>query len=365
MVSASGTSNTGAIIDNPKGEMITGFNSARGLTGLNFILFGLITLLYFAVGWKKTLALDVVENEVEYNKFKKQSYYRVLSYFIVTVLIQFWINIGSVNMKCSKASVTSNMNVAAYWTFIPWVFIFAVMMIALIAFPGFKAAFSNIFGYGWISGKTNSLLAELLIDKGFEDKVVKTGESHNNLDLTKDQTIELQQAIVKLFGNMSVLVNKIVPDNFEQFWGLLEPVMKPEWRAKNKLNDEYIKTRNVKPPPLTRNQNETVTDLNARQEAADKAYKANIETKTAAFSDLRAKKTKLLDLVVARDDVGEGFWYAYTAILVMTMTQYFINTVNCDSDPEAMQREYQTFLEKEKATMKATSASGAIVYTVT
>jgi hypothetical protein len=64
--------------------------------------------------------------------------------------------------------------------------------------------------------------------------------------------------------------------------------------------------------------------------------------------ELNDKQEELLKLIVAKDDIGESFWYGYTAVLLITMIQYYINTLDCNKSVDQMQQEYQIFLQKEK-----------------
>lgn len=46
---------------------------------------------------------------------------------------------------------------------------------------------------------------------------------------TEEQKLGLQQAadaIIKICGNNSILINQIVPSNFTSYWDILKPLMK-------------------------------------------------------------------------------------------------------------------------------------------
>jgi hypothetical protein len=72
--------------------------------------------------------------------------------------------LGSINvatmMDCNKPEM------ALLYTFIPWMFIFVPMLIALYYFPNWKAPFSNTIGYFVISFSKQNIntLIELLKD---------------------------------------------------------------------------------------------------------------------------------------------------------------------------------------------------------
>ena len=60
-------------------------------------------------------------------------------------------------------------------------------------------------------------------------------------------------------------------------------------------------------------------------------------------------KQKLLDVVVLRDNVGEALWYIYTAVLLISITQYSITSRACIQDPAAMKATQQQYQAAETA----------------
>jgi len=196
--------------------------------------------------------------------------------------------------KCG-GSVSQNVGAAAVMTFIPWVLIFGSLMLVLIAFPGFKSAFSNVIGYFVVAGEANNVLTTLLVNQ--ETKSAIDGET-NTTPEKKQELSKAAEAILKLCGNMSVLINQIVPSNFEEYWSLLKPLMKPEYQTSGEQSTEL--------------------------------------------------KTKLLNLVVRRDNIGEALWYVYTAVLLISVIQYNLTTRGCVKDPSAMEASHQAFLKEEE-----------------
>jgi len=196
--------------------------------------------------------------------------------------------------KCG-GSVSQNVGAAAVMTFIPWVLIFGSLMLVLIAFPGFKSAFSNVIGYFVVAGEANNVLTTLLVNQ--ETKSAIDGET-NTTPEKKQELSKAAEAILKLCGNMSVLINQIVPSNFEEYWSLLKPLMKPEYQTSGEQSTEL--------------------------------------------------KTKLLNLVVRRDNIGEALWYVYTAVLLISVIQYNLTTRGCVKDPGAMEASHQAFLKEEE-----------------
>jgi hypothetical protein len=146
-----------------------------------------------------------------------------------------------------------------------------------------------------VAGEANNVLTTLLVNQ--ETKSAIDGET----DTTPEKKQELSraaEAILKLCGNMSVLINQIVPSNFEEYWSLLKPLMKPEYQTSGEQSMEL--------------------------------------------------KTKLLNLVVRRDNIGEALWYVYTAVLLISVIQYNLTTRGCVKDPSAMEASHQAFLKEEE-----------------
>jgi hypothetical protein len=113
---------------------------------------------------------------------------------------------------------------------------------------------------------------------------------------------ELQDAaeiIVKICGNMSVLINQITPENFAGYWKLLTPLMKPKYQDENNT----------------------------------------VETEKL--------KNDLFQLVVTRDNIGESMWYIYAGILVTSIVQLKISTRGCVKSTAQMEKDYQEFLDQE------------------
>ena len=156
-----------------------------------------------------------------------------------------------------------------YGTFIPWLLIFGILLGVLIVFPGFKSAFSDVIGYYVVSGSANDIFASLLIGTDINEMIDKSSDMNQKKELTG-----AAEAIMKICGNKSILINQMNPENFIQIWNLLKPLMTP-----------------------------------------------------GMFENLEIKKN-LLDLVVLKDNIGEALWYIYTMVAYIW---YFIGCINCFS----------------------------------
>jgi len=295
-------------------------------TFLNIVAFILITILYY-IALKPKLTIDILTDKDAYQKYNKSLYFNLGIYFLLVLLVQFGINAGAVINKCG-GSVSQNIGLAGIMTFLPWVLIFGLVIIILIVFPGFKGAFSDVIGYFYVSKKANDALTDLLMDTNIYNKIDKVEDQAPPVQEPQEGSQQTPQAggtpeqkalqdaadaIIKLCGNMSILINQIVPSNFLQYMEMLKPLMKP------KYNSDPVSLKN--------------------------------------------KEQELLDVVVTRDNIGEAFWYIYTAILLISIIQYNIASRPCVKDPAAMQANYQKFLADQEATNKE-KARGQGVYTI-
>jgi len=306
----------------------------------NIIAFVITTVVYY-LAFKPKLTVDMLSDDKKYTQYNKTYYFVLTMYFLAVVLIQFLINIGLMASKCG-GSMNQNVADAAFITFLPWFFLFGAIIVILIAFPGFKSAFSDVLGYFFVAGSANKILTEILMNPEIEEKIEAIpstvesstvesstvepstvepsnptpSQSSNPVQSSTEQLPEttsggdplannpsennkksMQQAadaIVKLMGNMSILINQITPSNFNQYWDILKPLMKS-------------------------------------------GYSNNLE-----------KKQELLTVVESRSNIGEGFWYGYTALLLSSIIQYNIAITPCAKDTQAVQASYKQYVEQEE-----------------
>jgi hypothetical protein len=273
---------------------------------VNLIVFLVITIFYYFI-LKPTLTLFILDNNIEYAKFTRKTYSNLCVYFAGLVMVQFALNTYALRDRCS-VSVTQILGLSALVTFIPWILIYGAMIGILIAYPAFKGAFADVIGYFYVSESANKLLSEILIDSDISKSIDKATIGD---DLQKEAFQDAADAIIKICGNMSILINQIVPSNFNHYWEILKPLMKEKY--------------------------------------------ANNED----------KKQQLLDLVVSRDNVGEAMWFIYTGIFLISVIQYKIATTNCPATPGQMKANYQSFLDQEAKNQAAQQNAQSATYNIT
>jgi hypothetical protein len=296
-------------------------------TYLSLLIFSLVTLIYYSF-LKPKLSLELLygapsqaagmseeerlkTQQEAYAGFTKKSYLYLMIYVLTIIVTQFFVNVGIIVNKCG-GNLKDNFAAGALMTFIPWAFIFGVVALILIAFPGFKSAFSNVVGYFAVSGEATTILNKLLVNTNIQ-------EALNSEATSPEKKVELQraaEAIIKLCGNASIMVNQIVPDNFVQYWSILEPLMKEQYQN-----------------PVGANKTE-----------------------------LESLKTRLLGVVVTRDNIGEALWYTYTAVLLISIVQYNLSARGCVMDPKTMSENHQKFVDAEDAKLKQNAKASSQIY---
>ena len=271
---------------------------------ISLVLFIIITIIYFAVpsiGKPQLTLNDILTDE------SKATYYikniKSLAFYLgVVVVIQLILNGWYLSTKCDGA-IDKNIYAAFIFTFIPWVLIFGVMLAVLIIFPGFKSAFSDVLGYYAVAGSANDIFSSIFIGTDINDMIDKTNDVTKKNELT-----HAAEAIMKICGNKSILINQMNPDNFTTIWQTLKPLM------------------NV-------------------------GVYENVEI-----------QTKLLDLVVLKDNIGEAFWYIYTAILISSIVYYNLATRGCVKSVDQIKSDHDAYIKQQEEADKQTAANNSTTY---
>jgi hypothetical protein len=274
--------------------------SSSDNTYMNIIIFILITILFFAYGKPKPTIDTLSSPDSPYKSYG--------IYFMAVLLFQLAINMSTLESKCG-GGWPANLGYAMLITLGPWLAMFGILIAVMINFPGMKSAFSDVIGYYAVSNSANKLLAELLVDTDINDKIKQASDG---TDETKQQAMQdAAEAVMKMVGNISILINQIVPSNFMSYWKTLIPLMK-------------------------------------NPEAAD----------------IPEKQQALLDIVVLRDNIGEACWYIYTAILLISIIGYKIVNKSCEVDPKVANAKYDQYLDKQQAADDAKAIANSIPYTL-
>jgi hypothetical protein len=272
----------------------------------SLIFFIIITIIYFvfpSIGKPQLNLIDLTEEGVSLDYYNRNI--RSLAFYLGLVVVsQLFLNIGYLMSKCG-GSLDKNIGSAALFTFIPWILIFGVMIAVLIIFPDFKSAFSNVIGYYVVAGGANDIFGSILLGTDLNEMIETTKDETEKNKLTK-----AAEAIIKICGNKSILINKMNPNNFLQIWETLKPLM------------------------------------------------------IAGSYDNMDIKQKLLDLVILKDNIGEAFWYLYTSILISSIVYYNLATRGCVKSVEQIKSEHDDFIKKEEELNKQNELNNSTQYVV-
>jgi hypothetical protein len=277
---------------------------------LNIVTFLLTTLFYY-LAIKPSYTYEISIDPTKQKEYKSSSYMYLAIYLLLVMVIQFMVNASIISSTCG-GSVTENMGAAGVLTFLPWTLIFGVLIVILTVYPGFKSAFSDVIGYFWVSSSANKVITELLVDPKIQKKM--------NQDITstpeqKEAMMTAADTIIKICGNTSVVINQIVPSNFQSYWNILTPLLKPKYQTEN--------------------------------------------------PDTEKIRNELFEIVVTRDNVGESMWYMYTGLLLTSLVQLKITTRGCVSNPKTMEANYQKFKDSEQKANEQKALATSTTYTIT
>ena len=216
---------------------------------LNIITF-LFTTFFYYNSMRPSLSYETISNPVKYESYMKKYYIGLAVYFCLIVVVQFFINTYAITSNCGGL-LTDNITAAALLTFFPWALIFGAVVLVITLFPGFKGAFSDVIGYFYVANDANRVVTNLLLNQKLQRAI--GGDSDNNTQEIQmpnisslPQPVQLQpvqlqpvqtggnksekerledaaDAIVKICGNTSVLINQLVPNNFAKYWKVLDP----------------------------------------------------------------------------------------------------------------------------------------------
>lgn len=286
------------------------------ISNYSLLLFIITTLLYISsipIIGKPKLTLEMNKNGIstitdeQLLNYYAECFHKLSIFVLIVICTQLGLNISYLIDKC-KGNAGKNVGVAVIYTLIPWFFIFGIMIMCIFAFPGLKSVFSDVIGYFFVARSANNLLSEILKDTNIDNII------QNEQDTTKKMEYEAAaEAIMKICGNKSILINQMFPDNFINIWERLKPLMKSGMYENGGPEN---------------------------------------------------KKQELLDLVVYRDNIGEALWYIYTAILVGSIVYYNLATTECVRDVNSIKADYNEYLKEQEKKEKQEKINNSVVYTV-
>ena len=286
------------------------------ISNYSLLLFIITTLLYISsipIIGKPKLTLEMNSSGIatltdqQLLNYYSECFYKLSLFVLIVICTQLGLNITYIIDKC-KSNAGKNVGAAVIYTLIPWVFIFGVMIVVIFMYPRLKSIFSDVIGYFFIAKSANNLLLEILQDTNIDNII------QNEKDPTQKIKYEtVAKDIMKIYGNKSILINEMFPDNFISIWEGLKSLMKPGMYENGGPEN---------------------------------------------------KKQELLNLVIYRDNIGEALWYIYTAMLVSSIVYYNLATRECVKDVNSIKVEYDEYLKEQEEREKQEEINNSVVYTV-
>lgn len=281
---------------------------------LNILFFFITTVVYY-YGFKPILTYDTTIDVKKYKEYTSSNYMYLGIYLLLVIFFQFLVNAYIITSNCG-GSVKENIGASFLFTIVPWTLIFGFVIVAIqTGFPfgsDYIGAFSNVVGYFWVSSSANRILNELLIDRNIQNKIDK------DTTLSPEQKENMQnaaEAIIKICGNTSILINQIVPSNFNDYWNILNPLKKEKYQTENE--------------------------------------------------DTKKIRDEFFEIVLTKYNVGETMWYIYTGILLAAYVQLKITTRGCINNPKTMEENYNKFKEAEQKAKQEKDLATSTTYTIT
>ena len=231
--------------------------------------FIIVTIIFFIIkiiNIPSTLLDKYDKNNLAYENFTDKI--STILYIFLVIMEMVYFNTEIIRAKCGPGANTSYL--VFLTTFFPWLSIFGMLYVLLTLFNGWKAPFSNTFGYiitmNFLGGK--SKIKQLLASKD-----EKKGDDFNRT-----------QSIIK--DNIANVINDFAPDNIGALHELSEI---------NKLFKPYS---------------------------------------TTGQTDEQNKRTKKIynefaKLVIAKDYISEFIWFILTGIIIINISTNYILEQNC------------------------------------
>ena len=75
-------------------------------------------------------------------------------------------------------------------------------------------------------------------------------------------------------------------------------------------------------------------------------------------------KQKLLDLVSLKENIGEAFWYIYTAILISSIVYYNLATRGCVKSISQIKADHDEYIKQQEENDKQQQLNNSTTYVV-
>tara|TARA_B100001121_G_C18675725_1_gene616159 strand:- start:1151 stop:2077 length:927 start_codon:yes stop_codon:yes gene_type:complete len=170
-----------------------------------FFWFNILTLVYFVIQYFNAKN----DNESGDSAGQKTTMIWSAIYYLLIGIIMFQQNYSIMAKRCGKADYLT----VFLATLFPWTLIFGIINIILVTMPGWKAPFSNTFGYlfAMIAG-VGPLTMQL-----FKGQMLKNLDTQQENTLTAEQKTSIE-AVSHIYNDPTLIINEVTPENFDNFW---------------------------------------------------------------------------------------------------------------------------------------------------
>ena len=241
-------------------------------------------------------------------------------YYLGVIVTQYFINLSAISNRCG----TTNYYLAFMVTLVPWIFIFGLLNIMLVQFPGWKTPFSNTFGYLIANAAgAKTLLIDHILNNDIVSKLTPTskksvemvtkansqeGGRRRKKQIGGDNNKLAVEAVQHIYNDPSLLINEITPDSFDLFWQKMTPLFK---------------------------------------------------------DDANDYKQELYKLIELKELVSEGIWYMLTGSLITSVSGNYIINSDCGTSVDEMKKRHSEHEKDEKEKEKAKADETPKVYETT
>ena len=84
------------------------------------------------------------------------------------------------------------------------------------------------------------------------------------------------------------------------------------------------------------------------------------KSKTRKADILTDYKTQLLNLVVLKENIGEGLWYVYTALLIASIVYYNLANVGCVQSVNQIKASHDEYIKTQAETAKKVALNDSV-----
>ena len=227
-------------------------------------------------------------------------------YLLILITGEYFINLGTTKALCGNPQWSTTF----YMTFGPWVLIFGVMNLMLLAFPGWLSPFSNTIGYGFAKlAGISSLMGDLFRFRGDGER----GQAGQADQAGQAQTNEAAEILGRIYADKSLLINEITPESLDDFWRNMWPLFRPE---------------------------------------------VHVQSGAEGPDGDNPLKTRLRSLVILKDTVGLFCWYLLTGMLVTGVSYNYVMGSSCVKSAQQIEAAHDEFMREQQEVHAQKEAEG-------